>query len=63
MSIRICRHQIMLLPDSARVIIRPFIPPDKPRLATIIGRALALSEEEVEQELQAVHDGVRFATL
>lgn len=45
----------MLLPDSARVIIRPFIPNDPQRLATIIGRALALSEDEVEQEMKAVH--------
>ncbi len=49
------RHEIMLLPDSARVIIRPFIPNDPQRLATIIGRALALTEAEVEQEMEAVH--------
>ena len=55
--IRIRRHEIMLLPDSARVIIRPFIPADAHRVAAIIGRALALTEEEVEQELLAVHAG------
>ena len=36
------------------MIIRPFIPASKQRIAAIIGRALALTEEEVEQQLQAV---------
>ena len=49
------RHQIILQPESARVIIRPFIPSSSRRLSTIIGRALALTEEEVEKELTAVH--------
>ena len=49
------RHQIILQPESARVIIRPFIPSSGRRLSTIIGRALALTEEEVEKELAAVH--------
>lgn len=54
-SLAIHRHQIILQPESARVIIRPFIPSSSRRLATIIGRALALTEEEVEKELAAVH--------
>jgi len=49
------RHEINLQPESARVIIRPFIPSSPQRLATIIGRALALTEAEVETELAAVH--------
>jgi len=49
------RHHIILQPESARVIIRPFIPSSGRRLSTIIGRALALTEEEVEKELAAVH--------
>lgn len=53
-TIPIRRHEIMLLPESARVIIRPFIPASAQRIATIIGRALSLTEAEVEQELQAV---------
>lgn len=48
------RHEITLAPDHARVIIRPFIPGDPNRVTTIIGRALALSEEEVDAELAAV---------
>ena len=40
-----------LLPESVRVIIRPFIPSDVRRVTTIIGRALALSEDEVVSQL------------
>lgn len=53
-SLAIRRHSTVLRPNSARVIIRPFIPADGKRNATIIGRALALTEQEVEQELQSV---------
>lgn len=49
------RHEIMLLPESARVLIRPFIPSEEHRITAIIGRALAFSEEEVELKLQDVH--------
>lgn len=52
--VRINRHKIRLLPDCARVIIRPFIPSDVRRLSTIIGRALALTEEEVVGKLNGV---------
>jgi len=51
---RLCRHEVTLLPESARVIIRPFIPAEEHRILTIIGRALALEEEEVATELNAV---------
>jgi len=53
-SITILRHEVVLLPDSARVIIRPFIPEDAYRITTIIGRALALSDEEVGRELESI---------
>lgn len=49
------RHGITLLPDSTRVIIRPFLPGSPSRIAAVIGRTLALTEAEVERELQAVH--------
>lgn len=52
--INIRRHEITLLPDSTRVIILPFIPANAERIATVIGRALALTEKEVEQELIAI---------
>nr|WP_218280318.1 hypothetical protein [Verrucomicrobium spinosum] len=41
-------------PESARVIIRPFVPTSPQRIATIIGRTLALSDQEVDRELQSV---------
>ena len=41
-SIRIHRHEVTLRPESARVIIRPFIPFNSQCLITIIGRALLL---------------------
>src|SRR5438105_15118584 len=41
-------------PDSARVLIRPFIPADPARIVNIIGRALALSEAETREQLAAV---------
>ncbi len=50
------RHAVTLLPASTRVIVRPFIPTSAARLATIIGRVLALTEDEVVKELQAVHE-------
>lgn len=49
------RHEITLLPESARVIIRPFIPSSPERVAAIIGRALALTEEDVFRELKLMH--------
>jgi len=50
----VCRHEITLAPDSRRVIVRPFIPGDPQRVAAIIGRALELTEKEVEAALEAV---------
>ncbi len=44
----------MLRPNSARVLIRPFIPGDTARVVNIIGRAIALSEAEIEEQLVAV---------
>lgn len=55
MSLPLKRHEITLRPESARVIIRPFIPSDATRITTIMGRALALTEDEVAGELDAVH--------
>ena len=55
MSLALKRHAVTLRPESARVIIRPFIPTDATRVAAILGRALALSEDEVTAELLVVH--------
>ena len=46
--------EINLRPNNARVLIRPFIPGDTARIVNIIGRALALSEAEIEEQLVAV---------
>ncbi len=54
--IRLRRHEVTLLPESARVILRPFIPGDIQRITTVIGRALALTEDEVIRELNAVRE-------
>lgn len=53
-ALNIRHHPLSLLPESARVILRPFIPGSTHRIATIIGRALALSEVEVIRDLDAV---------
>jgi len=48
------RHDVLLVPESARVILRPFVPSSPLRITTIIGRALALSEAEASRDLAAV---------
>jgi predicted GH43/DUF377 family glycosyl hydrolase len=53
-TVRIRRHEVTLLPESTRVIIRPFIPVDVHRITTILGRALALTEEEAVGQLNSV---------
>ncbi len=53
-AIRLRRHDLTLTPESARVILRPFIPSSAQRITTIVGRALALSKEEAERDLEAV---------
>ena len=57
------RHETTLLPDSARVIIRPFIPSSAHRITTIIGRALALSEEDSTRDLEALLKDFDFRHL
>lgn len=49
-----CRHEINLQPDASRVVIRPFVPSDPARVVSIIGRALALSKEEIESEMESL---------
>jgi len=52
--ITIRRHETTLVPESARVLIRPFIPSSALRITTMLGRALALSEEDTVRELESV---------
>jgi len=53
-AIPLRRHDVTLVPESARVILRPFIPSHIQRVTTIIGRALALSEADAERDLAAL---------
>jgi len=48
------RHELTLAPESARVIVRPFIPSSTHAITTVIGRALAISEEDAARDLAAV---------
>ena len=52
--ITIHRHGTTLLPESARVIIRPFIPSSTHRINSIISRVLGLSEEKAARDLETV---------
>lgn len=54
MPIHLRRHDVRLVPESARVLLRPFIPANAQRITTIIGRALASSEEDAARDLEAV---------
>ena len=42
------RHDITLVPQSARVILRSFLPANSQGVTTIIGRALAMTEADAE---------------
>jgi predicted GH43/DUF377 family glycosyl hydrolase len=59
-AIRIRRHEVTFQPESARVIIRPFIPANARIIASILDRALALSEADADAHLQAIF--VEFAS-
>lgn len=56
---------ITLEPNNARVLIRPFVPASPARVVNILGRALALSETETEDQLAAVTEdfGARHLDL
>ena len=64
-SLTIHSTGIALRPNNARVLIRPFIPGDTARIVNILGRALALSEAEIEEQLVAVTEdfGTRHLNL
>jgi predicted GH43/DUF377 family glycosyl hydrolase len=50
------RHEVILLPQIDRVILRSSIPPDVHSITTVIGRALALTEDEAAHELAIVRE-------
>ena len=53
-SITVRSHKVTYLPKSERVILRAFIPSSVQRITTILGRALALNEDETCRELEAM---------
>ena len=53
-TIPIHRCNLQFTPDSARVIVRPFIPDNPQRIIKILGRALAMSEKAAEREVAAI---------
>jgi predicted GH43/DUF377 family glycosyl hydrolase len=54
--IPIRHHKVTYLPKSERVIVRPFVPSSSHRIVTILGRAMALTEEMTHSHLSAVLD-------
>lgn len=55
-TIPLRRHPLTLSPDCSRVIMRAFIPSSAQSISKIVGRVLALSEEEVIRETQELHN-------
>jgi len=53
-AVPVYRHELQFLPDSSRVLLRPFVPKDHQLITQILGRALALSEDEVAKEIATV---------
>ena len=53
-TIRLRRHALSIIPQSRRVLLRPFIPSEVHRITTTLGRVLALTEDEVAKELAKV---------
>src|SRR5580658_6000227 len=51
MSICVQRTSLILRPDPSRVLLRPFNPGDSNRAGRIIGRILAIPEEQVARLL------------
>lgn len=52
--IRIRRHDFTLIPESARVIIRPFIPSNRQTVTNIIASTFSLTDEDIASHLATV---------
>lgn len=59
-SIRLRRHSVTFQPESARVIVRPFVPVNTRTVTNVLNRALAMSEEDGMAQLEALR--VEFAS-
>lgn len=53
-SLKIRPSGVTFRPNSARVLIRPFVPANSARVVNVLGRALAMSDAETEEQLAAV---------
>jgi len=53
-TVKAKRTGIVIKPDYTRVLFRPFIPTNEERIFKIIARIMAVSEEEVQQEIEQV---------
>jgi predicted GH43/DUF377 family glycosyl hydrolase len=54
--IQLCRHDVSFQPESARVIIRPFIPGNSKTVAAILNRATSISEEDAATQLASLRE-------
>ncbi|NBR96666.1 MAG: glycosidase, partial [Verrucomicrobia bacterium] len=59
-AVRLRRHDFWIAPQNSRVLLRPFIPAEVHRITSTLGRVLALTEEEVAQELAQVLKDFEF---
>jgi hypothetical protein len=48
------RHDVLLVPRSERVLLRPFVPSDTYQITAVLARVLTLDETRVEQELASL---------
>ena len=58
--VRLRRHDFWIAPENSRVLLRPFIPAEVHRITSTLARVLALTEEEVAQELAQVLKDFEF---
>jgi len=56
MTLHLRRHDVAFQPDSSRIIMRPFIPPNSHQVSNMIGRILSLSEEESNHEMEILRN-------
>jgi predicted GH43/DUF377 family glycosyl hydrolase len=51
-SVPVRRHKLRMLPDSTRVIARPFFPGQPDRICSIVSNLVSLSPEQIARELR-----------
>ncbi len=63
MTVSLRRHDVLLHPDYTRVVLRPFLPANSHQVSNMIGRILALSEDEANRELDAIRTAFSYRHL